>query len=314
VVLDSAGTEYRPSSDGQQISKVQWSDQNDEGEAEVARRRHRQNHFAFHDLSVPRRPEWNKNTTPDELDRLEKESFLNWRRSIAEKEEELQRHIFASGTTPTAATASVTPFEKNIQVWKQLWRVLERSSCVIQVVDARNPLFYLSTDLRTYAEKELGKPMMLIINKSDFLTKKQRQVWHTYFKSRGWEHLFFSAVQEQKKLDEQATAERHLAQEVDERLADDNDNNDDDDDGESEDAKEDLEKDVADPAVQDAIEEHLESDNVGVDSLLTQQELIEKLDDFGHRHGCEPDERYDNRVQFGMVGFPNVGKVCLFAP
>lgn len=36
----------------------------------------------------------------------------------------------------------VTPFEKNLEVWKQLWRVVERSDLLIQIVDARNPLLY----------------------------------------------------------------------------------------------------------------------------------------------------------------------------
>jgi ribosome biogenesis GTPase A len=45
----------------------------------------------------------------------------------------------------------VTPFEKNLEVWRQLWRVLERSDFLVQVVDARNPLFYASDDLEAYA-------------------------------------------------------------------------------------------------------------------------------------------------------------------
>ncbi len=28
----------------------------------------------------------------------------------------------------------LTPFEKNLEVWRQLWRVLERSDIVVQVV------------------------------------------------------------------------------------------------------------------------------------------------------------------------------------
>jgi ribosome biogenesis GTPase A len=40
------------------------------------------------------------------------------------------------------ARMSVTPFEKNLEVWKQLWRVVERSDLLIQIVDARNPLLY----------------------------------------------------------------------------------------------------------------------------------------------------------------------------
>jgi hypothetical protein len=39
-------------------------------------------------------------------------------------------------------TLKVTPFEKNMEVWRQLWRVVERSDLVIQIVDARHPLMF----------------------------------------------------------------------------------------------------------------------------------------------------------------------------
>lgn len=50
----------------------------------------------------------------------------------------------------------VTPFEKNLEVWRQLWRVLERSDVIVQVVDARDPLFYRSEDLEEYARCSSG--------------------------------------------------------------------------------------------------------------------------------------------------------------
>jgi large subunit GTPase 1 len=40
-----------------------------------------------------------------------------------------------------------TPFEKNLEVWRQLWRVVERSDILLQIVDARNPLLYFFSDL-----------------------------------------------------------------------------------------------------------------------------------------------------------------------
>ena len=130
----------------------------------------------------------------------EKETFLNWRRSIAKREEE----VLLKTNTPWG----VTPFEKNIEIWRQLWRVMERSSCIVQVVDARNPLFYLSKDLKAYATQELGKPMLLLINKSDYLTAAQRQAWHDYLSESDhcWEHVFFSAHDEQERLDRRMTA------------------------------------------------------------------------------------------------------------
>lgn len=36
----------------------------------------------------------------------------------------------------------VSPYEKNFEVWRQLWRVVERSHLIIQIVDCRDPLFY----------------------------------------------------------------------------------------------------------------------------------------------------------------------------
>lgn len=85
----------------------------------------------------------------------------------------------------------LTPFERNLEVWRQLWRTLERSDLIVQIVDARNPLGFRSQDLakyvlelnETHGLEDLGegtsKPQrrnLLLINKSDLLTRKQRCV------------------------------------------------------------------------------------------------------------------------------------------
>ncbi len=48
--------------------------------------------------------------------------------------------------------ATITPFEKNLEIWRQLWRVVERSDVVVQIVDARNPLLFRSSDLESYVK------------------------------------------------------------------------------------------------------------------------------------------------------------------
>ncbi len=69
----------------------------------------------------------------------------------------------------------LTPFEKNLEVWRQLWRVIERSDVVVQIVDARNPLLFRCTDLEKYVkEVDKNKKNILLINKADLLTMKQR--------------------------------------------------------------------------------------------------------------------------------------------
>ncbi len=69
----------------------------------------------------------------------------------------------------------VTPFEKNLEVWKQLWRVVERSDILIQIVDARNPLLFRCPDLEAYVkEVDAKKQLLILVNKSDFLTEEFR--------------------------------------------------------------------------------------------------------------------------------------------
>jgi large subunit GTPase 1 len=80
-------------------------------------------------LSIPRRPKWTTSMSAEDLELQETESFLQWRRYLAQSES-------------TSQNLKITPFEKNLDVWRQLWRVIEKSDILLQIVDARNPLFY----------------------------------------------------------------------------------------------------------------------------------------------------------------------------
>lgn len=132
------------------------------------------------ELKIPRRPPWNCETTPDDLNRNEKEHFLEWRRSLARLQEE--------------QGLLLTPYEKNIEFWRQLWRVVERSDVVVQIVDARNPLLFQCEDLEKYV-KEISEHKMnlILVNKADFLTDRQREHWSAYFSSVKIQAVFFSA-------------------------------------------------------------------------------------------------------------------------
>ncbi|KAL3925355.1 MAG: hypothetical protein SGILL_000464 [Bacillariaceae sp.] len=257
--------------------------------------------FAFQELSVPRRPAWDETTTPAELDKKEKESFLDWRRAIAMKEEEV---VLKSSST---SSLGVTPFEKNIEIWKQLWRVMERCSCIVQIVDARNPLFYLSKDLKKYATQELGKPMLLLINKSDYLSPLQRKAWHEYFSDseHTWEHVFFSAHEEQQRLDA-APSEDTTKRDTDATLDPTHDEEASDDEGDTLNFKSNPEASNTPNATENSSLQTSPT-NVGVETPLSRIELLDWLDQYAETNHCSKDPKYD-RIPFGMVGFPNVGK------
>lgn len=168
-------------------------------------------------LQIPRRPRWNDTTNAEELHRAEKDAFLAWRRDVALQE--MKHGAGVTGTSSTGAVeAHVTPFEKNIEVWKQLWRVVERSDVLVQIVDGRNPLMYRSPDLEAYV-KEVNKEKrtLLLVNKADFLTPQQRMAWARYFTREGVDFIFFSAKREQQRLEEMDRLQRggvlgHLGQ------------------------------------------------------------------------------------------------------
>ncbi|OCF34123.1 large subunit GTPase 1 [Kwoniella heveanensis BCC8398] len=162
------------------------------------------------ELRVPRRPPWTRQMTRLELERQERDSFLDWRRELAQLAER--------------SNLLMTPFERNIQLWRQLWRVLERSHLVVQIVDARNPMGFRCADLETYVQ-EIGteegaaeitvpgkgkRKSLLLINKADLLTFDQRSKWADYFEQNGISYAFFSAANA-AALQEQAEKQRQRA-------------------------------------------------------------------------------------------------------
>ncbi|XP_035696454.1 large subunit GTPase 1 homolog [Branchiostoma floridae] len=134
-------------------------------------------------ISIPRRPAWDETTSADELQRRERDSFLEWRRQLARLQD--KEHII------------LTPFEKNLEFWRQLWRVIERSDIIVQIVDGRNPLLFRCQDLEKYVKEiDKDKMNMILVNKADLLTETQRRVWAEYFGSRGVKVAFWSAMEE----------------------------------------------------------------------------------------------------------------------
>ena len=126
-------------------------------------------------------PAWTPSTTPEELHLAERTAFLDWRRHLAHLEED--------------QGLLMTPFEKNLEIWKQLWRVVERCDLLVQIVDARNPGLFRCPDLEAYVSEsgDGKKKNLLLLNKADLLTVEQRSAWADYFDLNHIPYRFFSA-------------------------------------------------------------------------------------------------------------------------
>ena len=257
-------------------------------------------------LKVPRRPPWTRETPPDVLDQNERRAFLEWRRALAAVEEDER--------------LTLTPFEKNLEIWRQLWRVCERSDIVVQVVDARDPLFYRCPDLEAFVKELDGgrKKTMLLLNKADLLSRELRDAWSEYFDANGIEYLWWSAKaaaeateqreKEQKLLETASLAERAArvgngldggASGSEDELSDEgNDGNE---------ASDGTGPSADGTNVFSERRDALATDRSG---LLSREDLLSILERRAEEAAGEGARarRKDQRVVVGMVGYPNVGK------
>jgi large subunit GTPase 1 len=260
------------------------------------KRKHKENRDR---LTVPRRPKWDATTTPQELDTMERDSLLLWRRGLAE----LQEHN----------DLLMTPFERNLEVWRQLWRVIERSDLVVQIVDARHPLLFRSEDLEDYVkEVDSKKNNLLLVNKADMMTLAQRQAWADYFVEAGINYKFFSA-ELAKEMNEARDA---LEAESDE---DSDESSEEEDDEESDAEDDDLAKEAKKIDLQDKQEENakwVDEETVDVPAEEEEDErtrilTTEDLEALFLEHAPDVDTGPDGvprKTSIGLVGYPNVGK------
>ena len=242
-------------------------------------------------LTVPRRPPWDETTTPQALDQRERASLLEWRRGLAELQEN--------------DDLLMTPFERNLEVWRQLWRVIERSDLIVQIVDARNPLLFRSEDLEKYVQEvDPKKNNLLLVNKADMMTFQQREAWANHFEKVGINYKFFSAslakemneamdLAEEPAEDDAVLADRAEKDVENDKLAEETHKMN------VHDAEEDDE--------QWASEEDLDEEADQRTRILTVDELEALFLENAPRSEDKEGEQA-RKTTIGLVGYPNVGK------
>lgn len=114
-------------------------------------------------FTMPRRPAWRYDDSVTVLDKREKASFDAWLKQINSSD---QRSAF---------------FEHNLETWRQLWRVIERSDVLVIVADIRFPALHFVPDLYHYVSDTLGKGVVLALNKCDLVPAHLLSAWQRYF-------------------------------------------------------------------------------------------------------------------------------------
>uniref|UniRef100_A0AAV1THL7 Guanine nucleotide-binding protein-like 1 n=1 Tax=Peronospora matthiolae TaxID=2874970 RepID=A0AAV1THL7_9STRA len=119
------------------------------------------------------KPEWSRDMTPEELNEVDRRAFTEW-------VEYLEKETMSRGEE-----TQINLYERNLEVWRQLWRVVERSSILVHLADARCPLLHISDQLMTHIRTKFPwKRVVLVLTKTDLVAAERVEMWSRYLQAR----------------------------------------------------------------------------------------------------------------------------------
>ncbi|XP_053578018.1 guanine nucleotide-binding protein-like 1 [Bombina bombina] len=119
-------------------------------------------------LDFPKRPAWNYDMSKEAVLSQEERAFKDYLQKIYENHNPQE----------------LSYFEHNIETWRQLWRVLEMSDIILLITDIRHPVLHFSPALYEYVTQELGRSLVLVLNKVDLAPPSLVAAWKHYFQSK----------------------------------------------------------------------------------------------------------------------------------
>lgn len=115
------------------------------------------------------KPRWSRSMTAEELGEAEDAAYVEWLAAI----ESAKEH------------GALNLFERNIEVWRELWRVVERSSVLVHLADVRCPLLHISERLIEHiGALRPPKAVVLVLTKTDLVSPSRVQAWTRYLQAR----------------------------------------------------------------------------------------------------------------------------------
>ncbi|KAI0079643.1 P-loop containing nucleoside triphosphate hydrolase protein [Panus rudis PR-1116 ss-1] len=139
-------------------------------------------------LTCPRRPKWRYDATKEMVEKNEQALFAKW----LEQTDQVINDRYAmdpheTPDEPPAMPHAPTTFERNIEVWRQLWRVTEIADILLILVDSRCPILHYPPSLSDY----LSNPyltrrtrVILVLTKVDIVGPVRAEAWTRYLKQR----------------------------------------------------------------------------------------------------------------------------------
>lgn len=129
------------------------------------------------------KPTWRRDMTPEELAAVEQLAYAQWTQAIAAAQQERRSHGDGGGEGP-----KINMYERNVEVWRQLWRVVDRCSVLVHLADARCPLLHLSDRLVEHILRNWpSKRVVIVLTKADLVDPRRVRAWVEYLEAR-YEH------------------------------------------------------------------------------------------------------------------------------
>lgn len=153
------------------------------------------------DLTCPRRPKWRFDMTKIEVEHNEEGVFKKWVEQADQTLAEWQvksSEMLKATTEPedsrppsSAVPASPSYYERNIEVWRQLWRVTEISQIILVLLDSRCPILHYPPSLAAYLE---SRKAILVLTKVDITGPTRVEAWNKYLHAQ-YPHLPIVSVE-----------------------------------------------------------------------------------------------------------------------
>jgi len=156
----------------------------------------------------PKRPAWDSSMSKEKLEMNEQRVFRNYvtnmlkikpeKRTnkdtdsdVSENEDSEDEQIVED---QAGDRSELSHFELNLETWRQLWRVLEKSHVLLVILDSRYAAATFPPSLYDYI-KEKGKELIIVLNKIDLITGELAAAWKNYFETRypGVHIVFFTS-------------------------------------------------------------------------------------------------------------------------
>ncbi|KAI0689879.1 hypothetical protein BC835DRAFT_1282044 [Cytidiella melzeri] len=165
-------------------------------------------------LTCPRRPKWRYEMTKKEVEKNEEGLFKKW----LDQTDSIIGDWCAPETKPPPADLTLdqstfvqeimphapTSYERNLEVWRQLWRVMEISQIVLILLDSRCPLLHYPPSLSSFLSSSANarKRTILVLTKVDIAGSERAEAWARYLRAK---HPLARVVQVEAYAEKQGT-------------------------------------------------------------------------------------------------------------